>query len=826
MKTRGRVESENQLFGERAEKGHHKVIQHAKASDAKTTPKHYDFKTVESDMQAFWREAAIYKFDDSSDKPLYAIDTPPPTVSGSLHIGHIFSYTQAEMIARYKRMQGYNVFYPFGFDDNGLPTERLVERENGILAKELPREVFIEKCIQTTSKYEAAFRALWQTLGFSVDWSLQYETISPRAQSISQKSFIALYKAGKAYLKQSPVLWCPLCQTSIAQAELEVATRETTFNDIAFKVDGEVLAVATTRPELLFGCVCLFVHPEDSRYQHLIGKRARVPLYDYDIPIMADDDVEREKGTGVVMCATFGDSTDVMWYDRYQLPYRAVMTFEGTIDRAVPIIGGMPVLEARQQVLKALAEAGLLLSSKTIEHAIAIHERCGHDTEILPSRQWYIDILSNKQRYLEAADEINWYPAHMKHRYLTWVENLKWDWCISRQRYFGVPFPVWYCQNCGAVMLAEEAKLPVNPMESKPDKPCTCGCTTFEPEMGVFDTWATSSMTPFINAKWGEAEDRTEQLMPMALRTQAHEIIRTWAFYTIVKSLYHTNRIPWKDIMISGFVLAKKGEKMSKSKQNAAMAPDALIKTHSADVIRYWAASAKLGTDTFFDLDELKGARKFITKLWHATKFAAQHLEDYNGELPETLLPIDRWIIEKCRLTVNQAKSQLDVYEVGAARLALDGFFWHNLCDDYLEIVKERLYQPEHRGYDARRSAQYALNDCFMNMLKCYAIYVPHITEYLYQNFFKASEQENSLHQMLWNQRETGDTAILAFGEDVQKTVSEARRYKSTNGLSLKAELALIEVKTKSEFQAWFRESESDLLACCRAGKLVFTEEV
>ena len=417
--------------------------------------KNYEFKQVEKEMQNFWRENTIYNFNQESQNEIYSIDTPPPTVSGSLHIGHIFSYTQAEMIARFKRMQGYNVFYPFGFDDNGLPTERLVEKEESIIAKNLPRSEFIKRCATVSEKYEKEFKDLWQSLGFSVDWSLQYETINPMVQRISQKSFIKLLKYGKAYMKESPVLWCTECQTSIAQAELETIEKDTTFNYLKFKVGEESLLVATTRPELLYGCVCLFVNPEDDKYKKYIGKNATVPLYDYKIPILTDNKVDMDKGTGVVMCATFGDSTDVEWYETYKLPYRKVILSDGTIDESVPLIGGLKVLIARKQIVGLLLENGFILESKNITHTVAVHERCGKEVEILPSKQWYIDILTNKDQFLKAADEINWYPEYMKNRYVLWVENLKWDWCISRQRYFGVPFPIWYCKNCGNVIIAD-----------------------------------------------------------------------------------------------------------------------------------------------------------------------------------------------------------------------------------------------------------------------------------------------------------------------------------------------------------------------------------
>ncbi len=779
--------------------------------------KNYDFRQTEREMQKFWKENNIYAFDRESRQEIYSIDTPPPTVSGSLHIGHIFSYTQAEMIARFKRMQGYNVYYPFGFDDNGLPTERLVERDEGIIARNIPGSEFIKKCISTAGKYEKEFRDLWESLGFSVDWSLQYETINPLVRRISQKSFIRLFKEGKAYMKESPVLWCTGCRTSIAQAELDTLDKDTIFNFIPFAVGEERLTVATTRPELLYGCVCLFVNPRDQRYKKYIGEKAQVPLYGYSIPILADEKVSQEKGTGAVMCATFGDSADVEWYEKYKLPFRRVIEPDGTISKNVPIIGGLKISEARKLIIQQLRDWELLTGEQNITHTVAVHERCGREVEIIPSKQWYIDILSNRDQFLKAADRINWYPAHMKNRYTLWVENLKWDWCISRQRYFGVPIPVWYCKNCGEPVTASEELLPVNPAETTPGKTCSCGGKDFIPESAVFDTWATSSVTPQINAKWGEGDDMSGRLLPMSLRTQAHEIIRTWAFYTIVKSLYHTGEIPWRDIMICGYVLAKKGEKISKSKNNSGLSPAQLIETHSADVIRYWAANSRLGTDTFFASDELAIAGRFITKLWNATKFAASHLQDFVPCTKLTLLPVDKWIIESCRQTVSKAAGYLERYEIGLARHEIDEFFWKDFCDYYLEIVKERLYQPGKHGYQERHSAQAALYFSMLNILKLYAIYVPHITEYLYQEFFRQREGGISLHRLCWEKSGSVDEEIISFGEKLKAVISDIRRYKSENSLSMKAEIEKVVIEGEGFHKDMIEKSIKDIKACCNA---------
>jgi len=773
--------------------------------------KRYDFTQAEPQTQDFWNREQIYRFNKNATGPVYSIDTPPPTVSGDLHIGHLFSYTQGEMIARFRRMQGCNVFYPFGYDDNGLPTERLVERENKIRAHNLPRSEFIEKCLTTTEKYKQEFKAFWQSLGFSPDWETAYQTISPEVRKISQELFLELAQNGLAYTKESPVLWCTECQTSIAQAEVETKDMESSFNYIRFHIGGKPVAVATTRPELLYGCVCLLVNPKDERYKQYVGSTATVPLYDYDVPVMADDDVSIDKGTGIVMCCTFGDATDAQWYTQYNLPYRKIILPTGKIAAEVPYIGGLRAPAAQKEIIRVLDEKGVLIKSEPITHAVGTHERCGKPTEIIPSRQWYIDILSQQQRFLEAADEINWYPPAMKNRYTAWVENLKWDWCISRQRYFGVPFPVWYCNNCEKPAFAAAEQLPVNPLETEYSGTCECGHRSFTPESAVLDTWATSSVTPQINERLGL------NLSPMSMRTHAHEIIRTWTFYTIVRSLYHTGKLPWKDLMICGFVLAEKGEKISKSKLNSDLDPVSLIKTHSADVLRYWTAGARLGTDTFFSVNELAIPKRFITKLWNAYKFAISHMQDIDLSQTHIIMPVDRWILERTNETIKTAAELLFQYEIGTARHEIDELFWKDFCDNYIEIVKERLYHPEIHGDANRRSAQYALYYVTLNILKLYAPYVPHITEHIYQGFFRQHEGAVSIHLTHWPKPATIDDNLIGFGKHLKAAIFEMRKYKSERNISMAAEMDVLEIHTPQVYAEWFKQTEGDIRACSKA---------
>lgn len=775
----------------------------------------YNFLETEKKWQNYWQENNVYHFDRNSDKKTFSIDTPPPTVNGKIHIGHIFSYSQTEMIARYYRMKGYNVFYPFGFDDNGLPTERLVERQNDIKAHELSREEFNSLCLSATSELEKQFRELFISNGFSVDWNYEYSTINEKSRKTSQKSFIDLYKNNKVYYSEAPALWCHECKTAIAQAELETKELPSLFNYLKFYLAGEdnYIEIATTRPELLAACCCVFVNPNDERNKHLIGKKVRVPLFDFEVEIMSDEAVEIEKGTGIVMCCTFGDLKDLEWYKKYNLPFKKAIDGNGKMTSLCGKYEGLYIKKARKAIIDDLKENGFMIKQDEIVHNVSVHERCSTPVEITVKKQWFIDILSHKDEFLEAGNKINWYPASMKNRYTNWVENLQWDWGISRQRYFGVPFPVWYCKDCGKIIVADESQLPVNPITDKPLHACSCGCNEFIAETDVMDTWATSSMTPLINSSWIDDKELFDKIMPMSLRPNAHDIIRTWDFYTIVKSLYHTGDIPWKNIMISGFVMASKNEKISKRKENSKIEPHTLISTYSSDVVRYWTATASLGCDVVFAEEEFKNGKKLVNKIWNASKFILMHLQDYTPNNNIELLPMDQWIIAKFNNMYKRFDNYLQKYEIGLAFNELEKFFW-SFCDNYIEIVKNRLYKPEIYGDEARSSAQKASYLVMLGMIKCFAIYFPHITEEIYQDYFKSFENCISVHLLnLSSIDETYSEDIINNGDDILEIVSGFRKYKSENSLSLKTQLD--EVVIKSNNIDFIKSVEYDVKATC-----------
>ena len=786
--------------------------------------KKYNAREKEAYWLNYWKENKIYEF-KPDERKVFSIDTPPPTVNGKIHIGHIFSYSQTEMIARYKRLRGYNIFYPFGFDDNGLPSERLVEREQGKRAHEIGREAFSKLCYETTDKYESEFQELFSQLGVSTDWGIHYKTVSPSTIKVSQASFLDLVDKGHCYHKESPALWCNECLTSIAQAELETKTVKTTFNYIHFKTveNQEVFTIATTRPELLPAIVCVFVNPEDDAHKHLIGKHAHIPVIDVEVPILADEKVDKDKGTGVVMCCTFGDQTDIEWWKKYQLPLKAIFTRDGRIIEEVPIYGGLKIKDARKKIVEDLQEAGVVEKIEELEHEVQTHERCGKEVEYAVMNQWFIDIMNHKQDFLRMGEEINWYPAHMKVRYDEWVENILWDWCISRQRYFGVPFPVWYCEACGKPVFASLENLPVNPLVDEPPvKTCSCGCSKFVPETDVMDTWATSSVTPLINMRYGEKENYESILKPMSIRTNAHDIIRTWDFYTIVKSFYHFGMRPWDNVMISGFVMANKGEKISKSKGNSKFEPIDLIHEYSADVVRYWAGSGRLGTDIIFSDETFLRGKKLINKIWNVAKFIEMHLSDFKDKEFTDYEYMDKWAFGSFKEMEENFIHYLEEFEVGLALNTLEKFFW-NFCDNYIEIVKHRLYRPEEFGEVPRYSGQKTVYTLLYKLLQDFIIFFPFITEEIYQELY---HHEKSIHLTELKPLSFDFKEEVKNGDAIINIISEARGEKSNNNKSLKTPISFLELLVHSDLKEAIEKSIKDFRATLFIEELILSEGV
>lgn len=793
--------------------------------------KKYDPKLSEPKWQNFWEENNINKFDYSNLDNIYSIDTPPPTVSGKLHIGHIFSYTQAEVIARFKRMQGFNVFYPFGFDDNGLPTERLVEKEIGKKATDLPRKEFIEKCLEITGKYRTEFKNLWKSVGISADWSLEYSTISDYVRKQSQKSFLELYKKNYIERRDAPALWDTEFQTSVAQAEIEDKELESYFHDIKFTLeDGSDLIISTTRPELLPACTAVFVNPDDERYKNYIGKKVTTPL-NVEVEILADEKVDINKGSGAVMCCTYGDETDLYWVKTYKLKEKIIVSQDGKIKNSpIEEMNGLRVKKAREIIVEKLKEMGSLINSKHILHTVGVYERSGMPIEIIPVAQWFIKTLELKGKFLDSAEKINWYPTYMKQRYIDWVENLKWDWCISRQRFFGVSIPAWYSKKTGEIILPDESQLPVDPIFDKPNTlPEGHTYDDIIPDTDVLDTWATSSITPEINAHWQEENPLANKLRPMTLRPQAHDIIRTWALYTIIKSELHHDDIPWKNIMVSGHVLFKKGEKISKSKGQAMLTPEDLINKHSADAVRFWTCRASLGKDVQFDENEIQNGRKLITKLYNACNFVFMNLNDFDPNTKDVNLELtDKWILHRTQDTIEKMNSYLERFEFGIAMSEFEKFFWSDFCDNYLEMVKDRVYKPEKYGNDKKLAGQYTLYKTMNTIIKLVSPYLPHITEELYQEYFRKNENTISVHITKYPSNIFSDNSnkeyIYKGLDNSLQLIEMVRRFKTENKISMGKEVEVLNIKASKETIEFLNQIKDDILGVTRAKSVNFIE--
>ncbi len=787
-------------------------------------PAKYSASECEAKWARRWIDGGIYKFDSSDRENVFVIDTPPPTVSGDMHAGHAFSYAQQDFVARYHRMKGKKVYYPFGTDDNGLPTERLVEKLKKVDSNRMDRSEFVELCDKTIKEIQPAFVQDWINLGMSCDFSSSYSTINKYCQKTSQASFLDLFKKGLVHRSETPISWCVKCQTAIAQAEFENIELDSHFNDVAFKVGSEDLVVSTTRPELIPACVGLFYHPDDVRYKMLKGKFAKVPLFDYEVPILSDGGVDPEKGTGLMMVCTFGDKEDVEKWHKYHLELRIVFEKEGRLNELGGKYKGMKIKDARKAILEDLKVNGSLLKQDQIKHNVNVHDKCGTEIEFLKTKQWYIKVLENKHDFLEAGNKIKWFPEYMKSRYVHWVENLNWDWCISRQRHFGISFPVWYEKRTGNIVVADESQLPVDPEKDIPE-----GYKKEDliPEMDVMDTWATSSVSPQVVLDWkGESGYGVNfENYPCGLRPQAHDIIRTWAFYTIVKGIYHHGKIPWKEILISGHVLDKDGKKLSKSKGNY-IPPQEIFKKYGADSLRLWAATSKLGEDLRYREEDIKSAQKTVTKLWNASKFVHMHLKDYDcaGKEydPEKLELMDRWLLIKLNKVINNATDGFDIYEYSKAKKEVENFFWGIFCDNYLEIVKDRLYNPKERGELSRLSGQYALHSVLLDVLKIFAPIAPFITDEIYSYHF--SENGKSIHMSDWPEADIAveDEDIEKVGDRFVEVLREVRKVKSESGKSLKEE---IDVVLKKEDFDLISKCMDDFKAATKAKSISAGEE-
>ena len=824
-----------------------------------TAPDKPTLDGIEPVWASRWETDGTYDFDRSAHRSnVYAIDTPPPTVSGSLHMGHVFSYTHTDTIARYQRMRGRSVFYPMGWDDNGLPTERRVQNYFGVRCDpsvpyrsgfqppfrgdppkdhqpvSISRPNFIELCEELTHQDEKVFEDLFRRLGLSVDWSLLYATIDERSRRAGQRAFLRNLARGEAYTQEAPTLWDIDFKTAVAQAELEDRERPGAYHQIAFaRTDGNGdVVIDTTRPVLIAACVALVAHPDDERYQPLFGSTVRTPLYDVEVPVLAHPLAQPDKGTGIAMICTFGDLTDVLWWRELSLPTRAIIGRDGRIIASPPnglesprgvaayeAIGGLFVNQAQNKVVEMLREVGAMIGEpRPITHPVKFFEKGDRPLEIVTSRQWYIrnggrdtDLRND---LLGRGEQLVWHPDHMRHRYSNWVEGLNGDWLISRQRYFGVPIPVWYpIAADGTVehdrpLVPDEGRLPIDPSTDVPDgyradQRDQPGGFTGDPD--VMDTWATSSLSPQIAGCWEDDPDLFSRVFPMDLRPQGHDIIRTWLFSTVVRAHFEHGSLPWTNTALSGWILDPDRKKMSKSKGNV-VTPIDLFERFGSDAVRYWAASARPGVDTAFSEEQMKVGRKLATKLLNATKFVLSFAEPSATAVVDSA--VDRDMLARVAAVIEEATVAFEQYDYARALERTESLFWW-FCDDYVELVKGRAYDTQ--GPVAAESARLAMRLALSAIQRLLAPFIPFATEEVWSWW-----REGSVHRASWPTVAdvggvVGDASSEARLEAVGAVLGQIRRAKTEAKRSQKTVVDSARVEGTAASLDAVRDARADL---------------
>ena len=827
---------------------------------AATTPEKVGVEGLEQKWGPSWESNKTYSFDKSAPKSqIFSIDTPPPTVSGSLHVGHVFSYTHTDLIARYQRMIGKEVYYPMGWDDNGLPTERRVQNFYGVrcdpslgydsnfkppfeggdgkstkAADQVPisRRNFIELCERLTLEDEKQFEALWRQLGLSIDWSQTYQTISPEAQAVSQKAFLNNLSRGEAYQAMAPTLWDVTFRTAVAQAELEDRDQPGAYHRIGFDGPEGKIFIETTRPELIPACVALVAHPDDERYQKFFGKTVTTPLFGVEVPVVAHHLAQKDKGSGIAMICTFGDVTDVIWWRELDLPNRAILGWDGRILSDAPEViqepkalavfaelAGKTVFSARQRIVELLIESGDMIGEpKPITHPVKFFEKGDKPLEIVSTRQWYLRNggrdESLRDQLIKLGKDLRFHPDFMRVRFENWVNGLTGDWLVSRQRFFGVPIPVWYALDADAnpdyenLIMPKEDSLPVDPSSQCPDgytedqrgKP-----NGFIGEVDILDTWATSSLTPQLAGGWISDPEKYAKVFPFSLRPQGQDIIRTWLFSTVLRSFQEENQLPWSDAALSGWILDPDRKKMSKSKGNVVV-PNDLLDEHGSDAVRYWAAAARLGTDAAFDVGQMKVGRRLAIKVLNAAKFVLSF--ELAGDKVEVTEAIDKAMLAALAEVVTGATKAFESFDHTKALELTESFFW-NFTDDYLELVKERAY-GQNTNPAAQASAVSALRIALLAITKLLAPFIPFATEEAWSWW-----QEGSVHRSSWPVAEdvssfTGNQKASLLSLASQSLIG-IRKAKSDEKLSMKAEITSLTIEANDADIESLKHIESDL---------------
>jgi len=794
--------------------------------------KRYNPKEIEPKWQQKWSESKAHRFDPNSGKEVYSIDTPPPFTSGTLHMGHIYNHVWIDLVARYKRMRGFEVYLPQGFDCHGLPTELRVEQERGV--KKENQDEFIKACREWTETAIERMRKQFDDIGYSSDWDYTYRTMDDSYKVLVQKTLLHFYDKKLLYREKHPVLWCPRCETALAKAEVGYVEREGKLYHIDLDCEGHKLTIATTRPEMMPACVAVFVHPEDERYKKFVGKSAKLPIFEREVPILKDDAVDMEFGTGVVYLCTFGDEQDIAWQKKYDLPVIEALDKKGNLTEVAGEYAGMSSKEAQKKISEDLIESGYIRKVEDLSHSVLSHtERssCKTPIELLPLKQWFIKVKEFNQDIINTAKEMNWYPGYMLQRLIDWTESMDWDWIISRQRVFGTPIPFWLC-DCGGIIPADRDKLPVDPRGTK--KKCPSCSKEAKGVRDVCDCWDDSSVTPLVISRWNSDQEFFSKTYPSSLRPQGYEIIRTWAFYTIFRDLILTGKGCFKDLLINGMVAGPDGRKMSKSLGNV-IEPEEPLKRYSADTIRQWAANGTLGDDYPFSWEECEHSQKFLTKLWNVSRFIGMrsnllpseddegqvasmlnsakpnfhmHLEGFIGD-EVSLRDVDIWLISKLERLIGRCTKSMDSYVFNIPLEQVRSFVWHDLADNYLEMVKHRLYKPEIYGEDSKRAAQHTLNFALKTILGLLAPFTPHICDEIWESLLRDGCATNSewpkFRQDLINENAEEVGRILV---DI---VARIRKHKSDNNLSLGSELQKVRILATPELMSKIERVKEDI---------------
>ena len=826
--------------------------------------KKYIAKEKETQIRKFWEENKIFEFDKNSKKLIFSIDTPPPTMSGKMHIGHAYSFSQQDFIARYKKMNGYEIFYPFGTDDNGLPTEKLVQKAKKVDLRRVNRSEAIKIVLDYLKEERPKFIQDWKNIGMSCDFNLSYSTIDKHSQKVSQSSFIELVNKGLIERRKGPVMWDRKFCTAIAQAELEDVERKAFLNYVKAKIVGSentFMIYATTRPEMCFAVVGMSIEDngeyvklkvdnefwitgkntyeekfknfkykivEELKGEDLIGEKVLIPVVEKEVEISHDQAVKADFGTGIAYFCTYGGQEDIEWAIRHKVEPIELLNQYGKLTSIGEKYEGKLADVARKEIIKDMENQGSLIFKEEKTQIVNVGERSGVEVEFIVSNQWYVKYLDKKEYFWEMAEKFNWNPKFMKSRIENWIKGLNWDWGFSRQRHYGIPIPVWYCEKCNKQYFPEKEDLPLDPtINPCPINKCSCGSNNFIPETDVFDTWFTSASTPKISTTLIDDKKLQDKLYPMDLRPQAHDIINFWLFYTMAKNNLEYGINPFKNVSISGWVLAPDGTKMSKSKGNG-ISPQEQMEKYSADAIRFAAAATKLGFDQPFQEKEVKTGFAVANKIYNANKFADMLLKNFKTENRKfninKINSIDKWILAKLQTVIKKATKNFENYDYAGAKSEFEGFFMRDIADNYIEIVKQRLWKPEEFGKEETLKAQKTLYTLLFATIKGLAPFMPYITEEVYQNFYSKFEEEKSIHQTSWPEvnEEFVNNEIIELGNNFVSIVGAVRKFKSENQVSMNTKLEYLNIVCDKNTKEFIENSIIDLKAVTGAEKIEF----